>query len=103
MSQKLKQVAGLSAAALALALMTGCAATGDTGALQSEIDAVKQAAAQAQSTADEAKAQAEAALTAANEAKEMASKAEGVARAAEFTAERNAKRQEQMFKKSMYK
>lgn len=102
MSRTLKLLPGLSAALLALGLTAGCATT-DQGALNTEIEQVRKQASQAQDTANEANAKAEAAMNAANEAKELANRAEGIAKAAQFQTERNARQQEQMFKKSMYK
>lgn len=98
MSRKLKLLTGLSAAVLALGLTAGCATTDQGG-----LDEVRQQAAQAQKSADEANAKAEAAMNAATEAKELANRAEGIAKATQFQLERNARQQEQMFKKSMYK
>lgn len=102
MSRTLKLLPGLSAALLVLSLTAGCATT-DQGAASGDLEAVRQQAQQAQETANEANAKAEAALNAANEAKELANRAEGIAKATQFQLERNARQQEQMFKKSMYK
>jgi|HigsolmetaGSP11D_1036233.scaffolds.fasta_scaffold00876_15 hypothetical protein len=102
MARTLVNFSKISSVALALGLLAGCA-TIDEGALRSAIEAADQKATEAQATANEAKAKAEAAQASANEAKEMAARAEGVAKAAQFAAERNAKKQEEMFKKSMYK
>ena len=102
MSRMIKLLPGLSAAAAALLLASGCATT-EMGAISSELEEGRQQAARAQETADEANAKAEAALNAANEAKELANRAEGIAKATQFQLERNAKQQEEMFKRSMYK
>lgn len=102
MTQTLKTISRASAVALALGLLAGCATT-DNGALSAQVEEAKTQSAQALQTANEAKAQSEAAMNAANEAKEMANRAQGIARAAEFQVDRLAKKQEQMFKKSMYK
>jgi len=102
MARTLLNISKVSSVALALGLLAGCATT-DEGALRSAIEAADKKATEAQTTANEAKAKAEAAQASANEAKEMAARAEGVAKAAQFAAERNAKKQEEMFKKSMYK
>jgi hypothetical protein len=102
MSRTIKLLPGLSAAALALLLASGCATT-DQGGTSSELAEVRQQATQAQETANEANAKAEAAMNAATEAKELANRAEGIAKATQFQLERNARQQEEMFKKSMYK
>ncbi len=102
MSRTLKLLPGLSAALLVLSLAAGCATT-EMGGASGDLEAVRQQAQQAQETANEANAKAEAALNAANEAKELANRAEGIAKATQFQLERNARQQEQMFKKSMYK
>jgi hypothetical protein len=101
MSRTLKLLSGVSAA-LALSLTAGCATT-DQGALSAEVAEVRQQAAQAQETANAANAKAEAAMNAATEAKDLANRAEGIAKATQYQVERNARQQEQMFKKSMYK
>lgn len=102
MSRTIKLLPGLSAAAAALLLAAGCATT-DQGAMSTELNEVRQQAAQAQETANDANAKAEAAMNAATEAKELANRAEGIAKATQFQLERNAKQQEEMFKRSMYK
>jgi hypothetical protein len=102
MSRKLKLIPALSASLLALGLTVGCATT-DEGALSGQLDEVRQQASQAQETANEANAKAEAAMSAATEAKDLANRAEGIAKATQFQLERNARQQEEMFKKSMYK
>lgn len=102
MSRTFNLISKASAAALALALLAGCATT-DDGSLKSAVDKAQADAAAAQAAANEAKAKAEAAMTAATDAKQMASRAEGIAKATQFQVDRQAKRQEQMFKKSMYK
>lgn len=99
MSRCLNKLSKFSAAALALGLLAGCATEGASG----DLDAVRQDAAAALAAAQEAKAEAEAAKAAAAEAREMAVKAAGLAKAAQFTADRNAMKMERMFKKSMYK
>ena len=101
MSRTLKNASKASAIALALGLLAGCATT--EGNLSAQVEEAQKQSAQALQTANDANAKAEAAMNAANEAKEVANRAEGLAKAAEFAAERNAKKQEQMFKKSMYK
>jgi len=102
MSRKLNLIPALSASLLALGLTVGCA-TIDEAALNSEIDEVRQQASQAQETANAADAKAEAAMNAATEAKDLANRAEGIAKATQFQLERNARQQEEMFKRSMYK
>ncbi|HEX5512885.1 MAG TPA: Lpp/OprI family alanine-zipper lipoprotein [Gammaproteobacteria bacterium] len=102
MSRTIKLLPGLSAAALALVLTAGCATT-DQGGASGDLAEVRQQVVQAQETANEANAKAEAAMNAATEAKELANRAEGIAKATQFQLERNAQKQEQMFKKSMYK
>jgi murein lipoprotein len=103
MSHKLKLLPALSAAVLALGLTAGCATTDQGGLTATDLEQVREQAAQAQDSANEANAKAEAALNAANEAKDLANRAEGIAKAAQFQAERNERKTEQMFKKSMYK
>lgn len=103
MSQSLKTLLKLSAAAMSLSLIVGCATNGGNGEMEAQIQEAQQAAMDAQTTADEAKAQAEAALSAANEAKELAKNANGLAKSAQFTADQNAEKIDRMFKKSMYK
>lgn len=104
MSQSLKTLLKLSAAAMSLSLVVGCASNGGAeGEMEAQIQEAQQAAMDAQTTADEAKAEAEAALSAANEAKELAKNANGLAKSAQFTADQNAEKIDRMFKKSMYK
>lgn len=102
MLESLKKATKLSAVALSMGLLVGCAATGQ-GDLAERVEAVEDEAIQAQNTAQEALSKAEAAMNAATEAKEMASDAAGLAKAAQFTADRNEQRIERAFKQSMYK
>lgn len=102
MSRTVKNATKVSAIALALGLLAGCATT-DEGNLAVRVSEAEQETTKALEVANQAMAKAEAALAAATEAKEVANRAEGLAKAAEFAAERNARKQEQMFKKSMYK
>ncbi|MGD8428774.1 MAG: Lpp/OprI family alanine-zipper lipoprotein [Ectothiorhodospiraceae bacterium] len=102
MSQTLKTLLKLSAAAMSLSLVVGCA-TQASNDMQAQIDEAKSQAMDAQQTATDAQAKAEAAMQAANDAKEMAQEAQGLAKSAQFTADQNSKKIDRMFKKSMYK
>ncbi len=82
------------------ALMVGCASDGSVEAMAKEANA---AAMTAQDTADDADAKATEALIIAKEANAKAGKAGGMAKAADFTAMRNSKKIDRMFKKAMYK
>lgn len=101
MSQSLTRLFKLSALAAAFGLTVGCATT--DAQLQASVEEARQEAAAAHSLATEARAEAAAAMEAANEAREMASNAEGLAQAAQFSADRAVERQERMIQRGMYK
>ena len=102
MSRSMKTTAKLSAAALALALLAGCATTQD-GLDPNSVATAQERADAAMAAAQEAKAEDEAARAEAAEAKSLAEDAQGQAKAAQFAADRNAEKLERMFQKSMYK
>lgn len=102
MSQTLKTLLKLSAAAASLSLVVGCA-TQASGDMQAQIDEALQTANSAQTSANRAQATADQALQSANEAKRMAAEAQSVARSAQQTADQNSEKIDRMFKKSMYK
>jgi hypothetical protein len=102
MSESLKTLLKLSAAAVSLSFVVGCASQAG-GDMQAQIDEAMQMASEAQTTAAAADRKATAAMTAANEAKQMASEAMGLAKSAQYTADQNAEKIDRMFKKSMMK
>jgi len=102
MSYSAKNALKWSGLVLSLALLGGCANTGNQD-LAKMVDQAKQQAASAQTTANDANAKAEAAMQAANDAKTAADNAAGLAKSAQFTADSNSKKIDRMFKKSMYK
>lgn len=105
MSRTLKTTLKLSAAALSLFFVAGCAEI-PTSSAQSDVNQLGDQAgqaAQAAQTANEAKAEAQAAMDAATKAQEMAQDAQGTARGAQTTADQNSQKIDRMFKKSMYK
>lgn len=104
MSRMLKTTLKLSAAALSLFFVVGCATeAGTANYSQSDLERVGNQATQAEQTANDAKAQAQAAMEAATKAQEMAQDAQGTAKSAQFTADQNSQKIDRMFKQSMYK
>ena len=102
MSRTLKTTLKLSAAALSVFFLAGCADVPQTSQ-QGNLDGMNDQVMQASETANNAKAQAEAAMEAATKAQEMAQQAQGTAKSAQFTADQNSQKIDRMFKKSMYK
>ncbi len=102
MSESLKTLLKLSAAATAMSFVVGCASQAG-GDMQSQIDEAMQMASEAQSTAAEADSTATAAMTAANQAQSTANEALGLAKSAQYTADQNAEKIDRMFKKPMMK
>lgn len=104
MSGMLKTTLKLSAAALSLFVVAGCATDAGTGNYsQSELQRISDQAAQAEKTAEASKAEAQSAMDAATKAQQMAQDAQGTAKSAQFTADQNSQKIDRMFKKSMYK
>lgn len=95
MSNTLKTLLKLSAAAMTFSFVVGCA-TQASNDLQAQIDEVRETALNANSTAEEA-------LSTANEAEQTAQEAMGMAKSAQYTANQNSEKIDRMFKKSMYK
>ncbi len=89
MTQSLKTLLKLSAAAASMGLLVGCATQASTEDLQAQIDDVR--------------AMAEAAMDEASTAMVTAEGAEVAARAAQNTADDNAEKIDRMFERSMYK
>ena len=104
---KMVKATAWTALALALGLTFGCSSNSNLEAMVNDAKATADSAKEAASAADDAAAEADSkateALILAKEAKEKTEKAYGVARAAEFQANRNGQKIERMFKKSMYK
>lgn len=102
MTQTLKTLLKLSAAAVSLSFVVGCA-TQASSDMQAQLEETTRLAEQANTTAQQADDKADTALSRASAAMDMAEEAEALARSAQSTADDNSEKIDRMFERSMYK
>lgn len=103
MSGKIHWIPKLSAFAMVVGLVGGCASTSELNEVRATAEAAQQAAATARTTAGEAKSMARAAQSAAEAADLKADEALLSANNANSCCEQNSEKIDRMFKKSMMK
>jgi len=102
MTQTLKTLLKLSAAAVSLSFVVGCASQA-TMDMQSQLEETTRLAEQANTTAQQADDKADTALSRSSSARRTANEAMELARSAQSTADDNSEKIDRMFERSMYK